>query len=397
MSSCRSSSTSAARLLALAVAAAGCGNPRVPVATAPAPARVAVFPTVNVGGGPAPGEELDRGVEGIVAGAGLEVVPRPVLEDFLARHRVRNTAGVDAETARAAREELGVDAVVLVSVGAYQPQAPPRLAVTLRLVSTGEPPRILWIDGAVRAGDEQPGLLGLGVIRDPARVQRIVLDRLGRSLRAYLRGGARAGTCEPERRFGPRLVFRSPRLGEGPFKVAVLPFVNETRRRSAGDAAALELVRQLSASPAVEVVEPGVVRSVLLENRLIMPGGVSLDVASTVLDKLDADLVVAGIVRRYEDGGGASSDAARVELAVQVLDRAHEVVAWSSVSQGDGGSGVWWFDLGRVQNSADLLCRVAASVVDRMDLEVARGSGGADATPQRSRLTGSLRRVHGAP
>ncbi|ACG74389.1 lipoprotein, putative [Anaeromyxobacter sp. K] len=395
MSSCRSSSASATRVLALALAVAGvgCGGPRVPVAAAPAPARVAVFPAVNVGGGPAPGEELDRGVEATVAGAGLEVVPRASVDDFLARHRVRNTSGVDAETARAAREELGADAVVLVSVGAYQPRAPPRLAVTLRLVSTGEPPRILWIDGAVRSGDERPGLLGLGLIQDPARVQRIVLDRLGRSLRAFLRGGVRAGRCEPERRFRPRLVFRSPRLREGPFRLAVLPFVNETRRRSAGDAATLEVIRQLSTAAAAEVVEPGLVRAVLLENRLIMPGGVSLDVASTVLDKLDADLVVAGVVRRYEDGGGTFG-AARVELTVQVLDRAHEVVAWSSVSEGDGADGVWWFDLGLVRNSADLLCRVAASVVDRMDLEVAP-SGGREAAPQRARPRGSMW-LHGA-
>ncbi|MFY3742668.1 hypothetical protein ACOQFB_02065 [Anaeromyxobacter sp. Red801] len=394
MTSCRSSSTRTALLLALAAWGAGCGGARVPVATTPAPARVAVFPSVNVGGGPAPAEDFDRAVEETVARAGLEVVPRQALDEFLARHRVRSTGGVDAETAVAAREELGVDAIVVASVGAYQPQSFPMLAVTLRLVSTGGPPRILWIDGAVRSGDERPGLLGLGLIHDPARVQRIVLDRLGRSLRAFLHGGARASRCEPERRFRPRLVFRSPRLREGPFKIAVLPFMNETRRRSAGDAATLELARQLSASPAVEVVEPGLVRSVLLENRLLMPGGVSVDVASTVLDKLDADLVVAGVVRRYEDGGGASG-AARVEFTLQVLDRAHEVVAWSSVSEGDGADGVWWFDLGLVRNSADLLCRVAASVVDRMDLQVARGSGGADEASPRSRTRGSVRRGYG--
>lgn len=398
MISSASSSASIALLLAAGVALSGCAGGRA-AGAAPmlAPARVAVFPPSNLGGGPAPGDTLTQGIQAMVVGAGLEVVPQAAVEEFLARHRIRNTGGVDAESAVAARAELGAGAILVTSVGLYQPQDPPRLALTMRLVSAEQEPRIVWIDGATRSGDDSPGLLDLGRIRDPERIQRIVLDRLGASLRAFLDGrGARAGRCEPERRLRPRLVYRSPRLDQGPFTVAVLPFVNESRRRSAGDAVALELVRQLSSVPAVEVVEPGMVREVLLRNRLIMPGGVSLDVATTLLDKLGADLVVAGAVRRMEDSGGTTG-AALVDFSVQVLDRDHEVVAWSSLSDVDGADGVWLFDHGLIRSSASLLCRAAVSVVDAMGLRAADGATDADRPAAMSgRARSALRRAHGS-
>ena len=78
---------------------------------------------------------------------------RAELEPFLVRHRIRYTGGLDAETARAAREELHAHAVLITSLDLYRPTSPPAIAITMRLVSAGDEPIILWIDGASRAGD----------------------------------------------------------------------------------------------------------------------------------------------------------------------------------------------------------------------------------------------------
>ena len=58
----------------------------------------------------------------------------------------------DRELARAAREDLGADGVLVTSVEYYDPVFPPRLALETRLVSSGDVPEILW-DDAFAAGE----------------------------------------------------------------------------------------------------------------------------------------------------------------------------------------------------------------------------------------------------
>ncbi len=87
--------------------------------------------------------------------------------------------------------------------------------------------------------------------------------------------------------------------------IAVLPFVNETRRRGAGEILALEFAWQLANADGFRVVEPGIVRDELLRRRIVMEDGVSLDQARTVSVTLDADLVMAGYVFDFEEGGNA--------------------------------------------------------------------------------------------
>jgi heptaprenylglyceryl phosphate synthase len=54
-------------------------------------------------------------------------------------------------------------------------------------------------------------------------------------------------------------------------------------------------------TPGLRVLDPGEVRSALLDYRIIMAGGISIDLARSMLTMLRADLVVAGRVRSYDD------------------------------------------------------------------------------------------------
>ena len=145
-----SSHRAAAALLCALVLGPACAGPgRL---RASAPARIAVFPPGNVSGESAPTRELQAALLAALRARQLSLVEPAPLEEFLARHRVRWTGGVDRETALAAGAELGADAVLITSVELYKAD-PPRLGLTLRLVSTGDDPAILWIDGTARAGD----------------------------------------------------------------------------------------------------------------------------------------------------------------------------------------------------------------------------------------------------
>ncbi len=333
-------------------------------ATGPAASsRLALFPFVNLSGTAVPGKEIQASLERTLRAQGLDVVAGRVLEGFLARHRIRWVGGLDREAARAARAELGVDGVLLTSLELYNTLGAPRHAMTMRLVSVADTPAILWMDGTARAGDDSPGLFGVGLVGSMKELEDRALSRLTGSLLSFLRGkGPRIGTCPGGARWAPRIRYRSPRL-ERPEKlsVAVLPFVNQTSRSGAGEVIALSFVRQLASAKGIDVLEPGIVRSELLRHRVILEGGVSHEAARVAAGSMDVDLVLSGYVRTYED-----LPVPKVELTVIALDTRTNATTWYSTSYNRGDDGVFFFDAGRVATSSALSCRMVRTVVDEM-------------------------------
>lgn len=352
------------RLAALALGlSVACAAPLKAVGP-PKVARIAVLPPVSLGGTSAPLKELRLGVEAALRARGVELVEPALLEEFLTRQRVRYTGGVDRAVALAAERELGAQALLVTSLELFRPEGPPKLAVLQRLVATGERPAILWIDAASRAGDDAPGAFDLGLIPDYPTLQARVLERLAASLAAWRSGtGPHAGACEPAWRFQPRNVFRSHLAEPGAERtVAVLPFLNETRRRNAGELLALEFVRQLEAAGNFHVVEPGLVRDEFLRYRIMMEEGVSLDTARISAELLHVDLVLAGYLRDFDEG-----TVPKVEFTTLLLDHRDSEVLWQSSSGNKGDDGVYFFDAGMEATATGLACRMVRAVVDGLN------------------------------
>jgi TolB-like protein len=343
------------------VALAACaGAPPAPVAERTR-LRVLVLPPENLVAGSLAVRELTGRLEQMVALAGADVVGGQMLDEYLARYRIRYTGGVDGVAARAAREEQGADAILITSVVLWGGTSPVA-AVVARLVATSDVPSVLWMDGYSRAGDDSPGAFGLGVVLDPAELQGEALLRLGRSLEEYLATGKRPGPCDGGGWWRPRLAYRARPDERATASVAVLPFVNETRRRGAGEVLALEFAWQLANVAGFRLVEPGIVREELLRRRIVMEDGVSLDQARVVSETLDADLVVAGYVFDFEDGGANPS----VNFTVLVIDRKTGRVVWESVSHDKGDDSETVFGANKVSTAPRLTCRMAREVIDGM-------------------------------
>src|SRR5690242_4696299 len=115
MTCCVSSSSrraGAGLALGLAVGLAGCeGGNRAAVwpghADAKEPVRIALLPAEDLSGTAAPLRDVEQTAQLALGRVGIDVVGGAAVDEFLARHRLRNTGGVDRETARSAREELG--------------------------------------------------------------------------------------------------------------------------------------------------------------------------------------------------------------------------------------------------------------------------------------------------
>jgi TolB-like protein len=359
-----SSSNKGALSVALLLAACAQARPRASPAALGA-RSVAVLPLSGLSGGPAPLKDVRSDLESALRQRGVAVVPALEVEEFLARHRLRWTGGVNADSAEAARRELGASALLIAAVDLYQPNAPPRFGLRARLISTFPEPRVLWADAVALTGDEAPGLFDLGLVSEVQDLQSKAVARLSSSLGAFLAGSrARGSACSGGGRFAPQVKYRSSGLKTSGASIVVLPFVNETSRRNAGDLVALEFLRKLTAS-GVQVVEPGLARDELLKFRLVTDQGISLDTARVVMELLEADFVLTGTVRDFQDPSTSEGDPV-VQFTVLMLDRKNDEVVWHSSSYHRGGDGVLFFDAGRVGSVLDLTCRMVASTVEPM-------------------------------
>lgn len=304
--------------------------------------------------------EISRALEDSLGRAGVEVVAGEPVQRYLRLHRIRYTGGIDGPAALAAREDLGVDGLLVTWVSEWMEGPPPGLAVSMRLVSASDPPAITWIDALGSRGDDRPGLFGLGIVDRNEVLLARALDRLAGSLASFLEGRApRAHRCD--RRRPPSWAHGSVRIRSRlPASVVVLPFVNRTSHRGAGEVVALEVARQLAAVRGIEVFEPGMVRADLLRLRLIMQEGPSLDDVLAIGAVLRPDLVVAGQVLDYEERGEP-----RLAFSVTVIERQSRKLVWRSNSYARGDQGVWFFGAGRVSTPLGLACELSRGVVER--------------------------------
>ena len=314
--------------------------------------KIAVFPVFNLSGSPAPlttiswllTEELKDADATFIAGEDLDRV--------ITKYRIRYLGGLDGSTAQAMRDEAGADGVLIPSLELYSETIPPKIALTVRLISTKDPMEILWIDGIGIAGDDAPGLLAYRLVKDPQILTRRAVRHMALSLMDFLSGQLKPiDSRTPKEKFGPELIYRTAVLAADKTQtVAIVPFFNPSARSFAGEILALHFVRELWAHENLRVIEPGVLRAQLLKSRIIMDSGISLAQADLIAHYLHADFILNGKVIDYQDYQGYNGTA-KVDFSAQLFDSASREVVWSVKSYHAGDEGIFFFDWGRVNTA----------------------------------------------
>jgi hypothetical protein len=329
---------------------------------------VAVLPVENLTGRAAPLEEVRGRIERALLERGAALLSPEQVDELLRAVRVRYTGGVGDATAEAFRSKGGVDAVLVTDLGTYEVSDPPRVTLEARLVSlTGEVPSPVWATEAALAGDDAPGAFDLGLVGDPEELLDRAVRHVADGLIAFLASGPRGGEVTPPRadsRFAPRRLYvakDAPAFGTDARRVAVMPFLNDSLRRGAGDAVAIQFVRELVEMGGVEVIEPGRVRDVLLDTRIVQEGGISQSQADLLRGILDADLVIAGRVSEFQEAMGTSSP--RVELSVYGLDTRKRQAVWLARTYAEGTKHVFFFGLGEVRSASRLTRELVRGVL----------------------------------
>jgi len=330
--------------------------------------KIAVFPVVNLSGSAAPITTIRWLLIEALKDADATVIADDVLDSVMAKYRVRYIGGLDQPTARAMRQEAGVDGVLITSLELYNEITPPKIAITSRLVSTGSPVEILWIDGVGLAGDDDPGLLAIRLVKDPQRLLRRAVHHLAQSLTDFLSGQRkRLDLHPPPKKFSPGHIYRStaPLAVKTP-KVAVVPFFNPSARSFGGEILALHFIRQLWALENFHVIEPGLVRQQLLEFRIVMDSGISLADVDVIALRLNADFVLNGKVIDYQDYQGYNGTA-KVDFSAQLIERVSRETFWSVKSHHQGNDGVFFFDWGKVNTAYALASDMVQLAVETIE------------------------------
>ena len=330
--------------------------------------RIAVLPVENLSGTSAPLKEIKQSLIDRLKTQGLNILDDKVLEGFMVRHRMRYTGGIDIAIAEAFRKEIEAEAVLITSLELYDAVYPPRIALNARLVSTEDKPVILWMDSTGLAGDDSPGILGLGLIEDPRILLKKALQILSVSLTEYLtdKGKGIFVQRKVRKKFHPKTFYRSPIINpETKYTIAVTPFFNRSERKNAGEIMVLHFVRELRKLDNFDVVEPGIQREELLRFRIIMEDGLSLANADLLFATLNADLILTGIVLDYQDHQGTTGTP-KVDFSVIVIDGKSREVVWTSKSYNEGDDGVFFFDRGRVNTAHAMTSEMVRAVVKMM-------------------------------
>lgn len=343
--------------------------------------RIAVFPVENLSGTVAPIKEIRQMSIEKLGSKGVDVLDEETLEKFMVKHRIRYTGGISTEIAKAFKQEVNVSGVLITSLELYSDANPPKISLISRLVSTGESPSILWMDGVGLAGDDSRGLLDLGLIEDP----KVLLDKgmkvMFDSMDRYFSKRSEGGGSSARRKFRPQISYQSPSLDpKRKYTVAIAPFFNYSLRKYAGDILVLHFAKELKRFDRFEVVEMGVVRQAFLEMRIILDQGVSLANADSIAGLLNADLILAGDVTDYEDYQGVWGKP-KVSFSAQLIERKSREVVWSSNSYNEGDEGVFFFDLGRVNTASVMVSQMVRWIgrtisQDNGRVQGSKGSGG---------------------
>jgi TolB-like protein len=328
---------------------------------------IAILPIENLTGTMAPLKDIRGLYISQLKRRGFNVLEDETLEKFLARNRIRYTGGINKAVAQAFKNETGVGGVLITSLELYSEVNPPKIALTSRLVSTGDNPIILWIDGVGLAGDDSPGILGLGLIEDPKALLEKVVGRLTGLLEKHLSKKSTSENIKSvKRKFRPKVSYRSDLLApDRKYTVAVAPFLNFSGRRNSGEILELQFIRNLKKFGQLDVIEPGVVRQQLLTFRIIIPEGISLANADALFATLNADLILAANVMEYQDYQGVFGNP-KVDFFVQLIEKRSRSVVWSSISHNEGDDWVFFFDRGKVNTAHAMASQMTQWITEMM-------------------------------
>lgn len=152
-------------------------------------------------------------------------------------------------------------------------------------------------------------------------------------------------------------------VGSERIRLAVLPFDNLSRSPGADRAVTQTILTYLLASDLFEVIEPGHVNKVLADLRIRSPTEeIDPETARKLGQRLNAELLLIGIVQEYGEVRVANDVYPAVSLSARILDAYTGSILWSASVAQTGADTVIIFDFGRITS----LPKLTQVVIEKM-------------------------------
>lgn len=328
---------------------------------------IALLPIQNISGTKAPLVEIRQTIKNSLNAEGFSFVDAASFSEFIKKHRIRYTGGVDSKTAKYFKEETGAEAVFQTSLELYRDAQVPQISLTARLIGTDNN-RILWMGSISISGNDAPGLLDLSLIKDSRILMQKAVERLVGDLTEWANGKRNTQFLNGQNfeKIQSGNQYKSPgRFSRKVYRVAVIPFYNSSERKYAGEIMALHFLKHLLPCEHILFVEPGEVRKVFLGWRIIMDDGISLVDADVLFQKLDADYILTGNALDYEDAKGAFGKS-KVHFSVCLLEKETKKVIWGTNSYSEGDDSVFMFGMGEIYTAHTLAAKMTEQAAETL-------------------------------
>ncbi|HDH04674.1 MAG TPA: hypothetical protein ENH01_03030 [Nitrospirae bacterium] len=304
--------------------------------------RVAVFPFENFSDD---SKAIDRVMPVLIRRLkerGVEVVDEKGLSDYLCKERVRATGYVSGELARKIKERFNVKAILVGSVISFSTGENPEFGILARLIdSSGS--RILWADYASATGEDFTTILGLGKLKTPLSLVPGVMKTLFAS-------------------FNPETLHRET---EPSYRIAVMPFKNNSDFRNAGKIAMYMFIVELLKDRKFEPIEYGNTRELIVRLGIRSRGYLDYKNMNVLSENLGADGILVGAVDDFTKGAAASSPP-EAAVSARLLDGGNNKILWYNSRQLNGEENVIAFDWGRVISVHTVAYRIISNLVKNM-------------------------------
>jgi len=302
---------------------------------------IALFPFENFSDDIHATEKIMPVVQEKLESEGYSVLDWATLERFLVRERIRSTGYISREMAGNIGKELHAEAVLVGSINTLDSGKNPKAGFTARLVNTSDG-SITWSGHVAATGEDFTGILGIGTVKSIDELTVRMIDELFESFSILM----------------PR------KEREAAYRIAVMPFKNESKIRGAGMIATYMFISELFGSRIFEPLSYGDVRDLVVALRVRSKGELDFRNIGSIAESSGVDGILVGTVEHYEEEQASVPPLALI--SARLIDARTGKILWYDGYQYRGDDGITIFDWGRLRSAENVADVVVSKLVKEM-------------------------------
>jgi TolB-like protein len=307
--------------------------------------RIAILPFDNFSGNNAALGIIMPLIISQLKDRGYDVIDYKEVEAFLCERRIRNASFISREVAIELGKNKMVNTIIAGSVLTFSTEGNPKIGILARQLElkTGH---VIWSDFVSLTGEDYTRVLGLGTIKSIDTLIPNALNNLFATL----------GNNLHEKENNTK------------YRIAVLPFKNESKHRHAGIIITHLFQNELANNPMFDPVDYGDVKKTIVNLRLGRKGEVDYNNLQALSKLLGVDVVLTGTVEEYQSGQEYLSTP-RITMSARLLDSRRNRIIWYDNLQSDGEENIIALDWGRLRSADKVAYGAVSGLVENIKTE----------------------------